>query len=438
MEKILLFLGFLVIYGLFLASSAVLVNRFLAKVKPTSMIENEILIIVPYLFFFAFVFIIGRFFNFHLVLLSILFSNIGLIFTAIVWNLIGSPKTPFKEIGGWAGGDFGMKNVWLTLFSQGLILILLIAFPILVGINFFSPASEEAIRLVVLKYSLILLLGSYALTLPVLTGVLSSGFIDEDTRARYFINQFSGLIAYSLFISLLYWIFNSGSAPGHNVQLGNLSFSLSPQVILVLMLFLLVFLVLPYFIGVQKAKRLKNDYLETTKRLLSNIIDAINLSDENTIVVKIAVLQKQIVAERNKLTESDIGIKTGLTFDGLTSEYGLHPNEVLLFKYYKIARPFDSRFGFYDLLNTSYQDLEELKNAELSLQNAGEKKQIQDKYIAHFQSFKDDLSKKEDSKGKSNPALWIGIIALLSPVFSQVISEFGKYLIEIFKNTPQP
>lgn len=185
MEKILLFLGFLLIYGLFLASSAVLVNRFLVKVKPTSMIENEILIIVPYLFFFAFVFIIRH------------------------------PK--------------------------------------------------KLIRLAVLKYSLILLLGSYALTLPVLTGVLSSGFIDEDTRARYFINQFSGLIAYSLFISLLYWIFNSGSAPGHNVQLGNLSFSLSPQVILVLMLFLLVFLVLPYFIGVQKAKRLKNDYLETTK-----------------------------------------------------------------------------------------------------------------------------------------------------------------------------
>lgn len=438
MEKILLFIGFLLVYGLFLATSAVLVNRFLVKVKPTSIIENEILIVVPYFFFFAFVFIIGRFFNLHLVLLSILFSNVGLIFTAIVWNLIGSPKTPFKEIGGWAGGDFGMKNVWLTIFSQGLILILLIGFPIMVGINFFSPASEEAIRLFVLKYSLILLLGSYVLTLPVLTGVLSSGFIDEDTRARYFINQFSGLIAYSLFISLLYWIFNSGSASDHNFQFGNLSFSLSPRVILIIMLFLLIFLVLPYFIGVQKAKRLKNDYLETNKRLLSNIIDAINLSDENTIVTKIAVLQKQIIAERIKLSESDKGIKTGLKYDDLKSEYELHPNELLLYKYYKIARTFDSRFGFYDILNTTYQDLEELKNSVLSQQNSEEKKQLQEKYIAHFRFFKDDLSKKEDSKGKSNPTLWIGIIALLSPVFSQVISEFGKYLIEIFKNTPQP
>jgi hypothetical protein len=160
-----------------------------------------------------------------------------------------------------------------------------------------------------------------------------------------------------------------------------------------------------------------------------------NLASENTIVSKIAGLQLQIVAEFNKLTESDNGIKAGLRFDELDSEVQLQKNEILLFRYYKIARAYDARFGFYDFLNSTYDDLEELKNVELSLQNSAEKKQLQEKYIVHFQSFKEDLSKKDDAKGKSNPTLWIGIITLLSPVFSQVISEFGKYLVEIFKST---
>ena len=110
MEKILLFFAFLLVYGLYLATSAIIINRFLTKIKKVSFVENELMIIVPYFFLFAFIFLIGRFFNLHLFTLSILFSNIGLLVTVIVWNLIGSPKVPFKEIGGWAGYDFGLKN----------------------------------------------------------------------------------------------------------------------------------------------------------------------------------------------------------------------------------------------------------------------------------------------------------------------------------------
>jgi hypothetical protein len=433
MEKLLLFLAFLVVYGLYLASSAILINRFLAKLKPASLIENEILIIVPYLFFFAFVFLIGRFFNLQLLTLSILFSNIGLIITVIVWNLIGSPLTPFKEISGWAGGDFAMKNIWLTLVSQGIVLLLFIVFPILIGIVFFSHSSEEAIRIDALKYSLILLLAAYILTLPILIGVLTSRFIDEDSRARFFINQFSGLIAYSLFVSLLFWIFNFGS-PGNAVQMGNLNLSLSPRLLMIIMSFMIVFLLLPYFIGIQRAKRLKSDFLETNRRLLSNIIEEINLSTEITIIAKIESLQKQIIDEFNKLSESDEGIKMGLRFDATNSENDLQPNEVLLYNYYKKARSYDSRFGFYDFLNDTYLDLEALKTLEFEQQNSTDKKLVQDKYIAHFKSFKDDLSTKNDAGGRSNPALWIGIITILSPVLSQVMSAVGKYLIDIFKN----
>jgi len=433
MEKILLFLAFLVVYILYIGSSAFLSNRLIGKVKKISFVENEILIVVPYVFFFAFIFLIGRFFNLQLFSLSILFSNIGFIITLVIWSLIGNPKTPFKEIGGWAGSDFGMKNAWLTLITQGIILLMLIAFPIVIGIQYFSESSQEVIRFMAIKYSLVLLLSSYVLVLPILIGVLSSSFIDEDTRARYFINQFSGLIAYSLFMSLLFWIFNLGKS-GHEIQIGNVNFSLSPQMFLILMGFFLAFLVLPYFIGIQKAKRLKNDFLATNTRLLGNIVDTINLSTPQNLISKIEELESQIITEYTNLVEADIGIKNGLHFDELKSEGELLPAETLQYRYYKVARPYDARFTFYDFLNDTYLKLEELKSLNINAKNPIDTVQLVDKYVAHFKNYKEELSKNEDTKSKSSPALWIGIITVISPIIAQIISELGKYLIEIYKN----
>jgi hypothetical protein len=430
MGKVLLFLAFLVVYGLYIWTSVMLLTRFVGNSKKSGFIENELMIVIPYFFFFAFVFIIGRFFNLHLFVFSILFANIGLIITSIIWSLIGSPKTPFKEIGGWAGGDFGLKNTWLTVVSQGFILLMFVAFPIVIGIRYFSLSDGDAIRTFALISSIILVLGAYVLSLPIFIGVITSSFIDEDTRARYFINQFSSVIAYSLFVSLLFRLFNWDSTEEH-IQLGNLNFSLSTPMFLILMGFILAFLILPYFIGVQKAKRLKNDFLEINKRLLSKIVETINLATDENLHEKIESLEKQLLAEFNMLVESDKGVGIGVRYDQLTSEKEVSSMEVLQFKYYKIARPFDTRFTFYDFLNDTYIKLEELKN--LNMSGGKQTEEIIDKYVTHFQTYKDDLSKKEDGKGKSNPALWIGIITVLSPFISQAMSEMGKYLMAIFK-----
>lgn len=432
MEKFLIFIGFLVVYGLYLTVSVYLISRFVNKMKKATFLENELLIVVPYLFFFAFVFLIGRFFDLHLLVLTILFSNAGLLITVIVWNLIGNPKTPFKEIGGWAGSDFAVKNTWLTVVSQVLSLLIIIAFPIFIGVVFFSSAPEELIRINVIKYSLILLLVSYLLTLPLILGVLSSSFIDEDTRARYFMNQFSGLIGYSLFISLLFWLFNQGKS-GHEIELGSLSFSVSPEVFLTILIFMLAFLFLPYFAGIQKARRLKNDFLEINKRLLNDIVDTINLAAEANLVEKIESLEQRVISEYTSLVGQDKGLATGIRFDGISSEDQVAPAEALQYKYYKIARPYDSRLAFYDFLNDTYQKLVELKDLEIAQKDAASRKLLADKYVGHFKDYRETLMKKDDAKGKSNPALWIGIMTILSPVFSQVISELGKYLINIFK-----
>lgn len=430
MEKILLFLAFLVVYGLYLWTSGVLIKRYLNKIKKSSFWENELLIVVPYLFFFAFIFVIGKFFNANLLLLSILFSNIGLIIITIIWNLIGNPETPYKEIGGWTGGDFGAKNPWVILVSQGIILILLVAFPFVLGVQFFTVSDAATIRILTMKFSLILLLGSYILSLPIYIAVLTASFIDEDTRARYFLNQFSGVIAYSLFVSLLFHLFSWGDTE-QLIELGSLSFSLSPKMFLILLGFIVLFLILPYFIGIQKAKRLKSDFLEINKCLLAKIIETVNLSTAQNLNEKIEYLENLLVTEYNKLVESDKGVALGVRYDAVNSAADVPQVEALQYQFYQQARKYDTRMVFYDFLNDTYQKLEELKT--MNQAGGAEREEMIEKYVAHFQAYKEDLSKKEEAKGKANPALWIGIITVLSPLISQVMSVIGKYLIDVFK-----
>ena len=138
MAKLLIFLAFVVLYGLYLVVTMLLLNKYLKKVSKINFLENEVLILIPNIFFFAAIFIIGRFINIQLLVIIVAGSNLGLLLTVVVWNLIGSPRSPYKEVAGWAGGDIGEKNRWMTLSASLISLVVLIAYPVVIGINYFS------------------------------------------------------------------------------------------------------------------------------------------------------------------------------------------------------------------------------------------------------------------------------------------------------------
>ena len=142
MQKFLVFIAFLVVYGLYFYLSYILFNKYIKDTKKDTILRQELLIIVPNVFLFAFLFIVGRFFSLNLLLMSIIFSNLGLIVSIIIWSLVGNPKTPYKSISGWAGSDFGFKNVGLTISTQILSLIIMVGSLLLSG-STFSPVHHR-------------------------------------------------------------------------------------------------------------------------------------------------------------------------------------------------------------------------------------------------------------------------------------------------------
>jgi hypothetical protein len=429
--KILLYLAFLLLYVLYIYFSVVLLNRIVNNTKSISFLENELIILIPNLFFFAFIFTIGQFFNLKLLLVSIAFANAGFILTLIVWSLLGSPKTPFKEIGGWASGDYTLKNQVVFSLSQYLGIAILVAFPVVIGLHYFTEPSVEINRIITLKYSLIFVLSSYVLLLPVVISILTSEFIDEDTRSRYLTNQFSSLLAYALFLSLLFWTFNQDTT-GTIVEMGNIRFVLSPEIILIILAFIFLFLILPYFIGIQKAKRLKRDQFNSYTRLLNETIEAINLATADTLPGRVDKVLKKMELEYEQLVNEDPGFKLGMQYSQVVSEDHLPNSEKLLFRYFQIARPYDARFQYYDSIDGVYRNLLEIKEVVPALDDKG-RDNLMEKYLNYFQDFKKELSAGLEVNQKTNPALWVGLMAILSPVFSFAIAEMGKYLIEILK-----
>ena len=432
MGNILLFILFLIVYLLYLWVSYFLFVKYVNKLKGDNLLDVELIIVVSNIFLFAFLFIIGQFFNLSLVVISILASNAGLLIAFIIWSLLGSPKVPYKAISGWAGYDFGVNNPKFYGIIQILSLLVIIAFPIVVGIYYFSAASLEGIRIFTLKSTLILILGSYLLLMPTIINVLSAPFIDEDSRSRYLIAQFSGLIPNALFVSLLFWVFGWSSGGGETT-IGNVSFTFNPYLFLALMLFFLLFLLLPYFIGVQKTKRLQQDLLQREEALLNNIVETVDLAAPQTIITKLEGLLQLVEKDFIELRENEKSVQTGLLFDNPDYIKNLRKDEVLTYAVYTKARPYDKRFIYYDFLNNTYVKLSELHTA-VSNENAwAQNEETLEAYSKYFKGKKEALEKSGEKNGKGNPALWMGIIALASPFISQLMTEVGKYLLEYFK-----
>ena len=406
--------------------------------REINLLETISASLIPFLFFFSSIFIIGRFINVQFILAIIIASSIGSILMIIVWNLIGgSPKSPNREIATWAGAaGRGLNNTWQVMIFFIPSIIITIAYPVIVGINYFSLDSNQEIQIMILKYSSIYILINHILALPISIIVLSSSFIDEDTRANVFLGNFGGLFSTSLFISILFWIFNMGTI-GSSFSLGNINLVYSPKLLIILTGYLFIFLVLPYFIGIQKAKRLKKDFLKTEISLLRKIIDEINLSTDKDIISKIKKIKKEINDKVKEFVSADTGVAVGIMLDNIEKEEDISvrmyaPN-TLTFYCYKIARSYDTRFKFYDFLKDIDSDITHLKKRlENEQLNREETTILCDKYVEHFKE--KEKIKENEKKEKPNPALWIGILFILSPLTGQILSEIGRYLIDIFKH----
>jgi hypothetical protein len=122
-------------------------------------------------------------------------------------------------------------------------------------------------------------------------------------------------------------------------------------------------------------------------------------------------------------------------YDDPNAVRNISSQEEFIYNCYTLARPFDTRFIYYDFLNDTYQKVVELKNRIANETNAATVKEVLGTYSAYFARRKKELNEHHDKHGDKSPVLWLGIVAIASPIVSQLVTEFGKYIITFLKGT---
>lgn len=260
---ILAFLGFLVVYVAWLWASNSLMNR----VKQSILVNEtfwsaELSNFLGLTAIFSFIFILSGYFDWRLVAAFFGAAQIGVVMSAVLGGLLGSSTSKWGARSAWAGAEFAMKHTLLMVGIMGLAMLIVIAYPVAAGISYFGlSAGEVPTRIFQYTLSMLFLVG-YPLVLFVLIGALVSENLDEETRTRFFINQLSTLVPNALWIALLFWSFGI-AGDGQKLSVGSVPLELSPLLLGVLIGFFVLTVLIPYFIGAQRAKQWRTTLLES-------------------------------------------------------------------------------------------------------------------------------------------------------------------------------
>ena len=190
MLKVLLFLSFLVAYGLW----TVLCARTLKKVQSDLLVgksfwSSEFMLLEGVVGFFGFIYLLSGLWSMKLVLLIFVVSHLGGLVSWFLSSILGaqSEKTGIRALS--AGKEIDIKYPVPMLVLGVSCSLMVLAYPVVAGILFFRHTWKTSVlQLLEVKYSLLLLnLSGYVLLVIVTSLMLASENLDEETRQRVFI-----------------------------------------------------------------------------------------------------------------------------------------------------------------------------------------------------------------------------------------------------------
>jgi hypothetical protein len=423
--KIVIFLGFLIIYTAWLIGNLKILQKFItASLYGNALMLTEMMLLLNIFGLLAFVWVLTGFFNFLLTAAILVGTHLSLIVTAVLWLLLGSPTDTWKAQSFFAGAEFAVTKKPLTNLFAIFSTLIVVGYPVAAGFIFFrySFHSERMTVLVFMATLLMLVLSSVSL-LPQSTWILGSKNISEETRARIMVAQLGGLISNALFLSMIFWSF--GISGRYHLKIGASSAASSPLIVVVLVVYFVLTVLLPYLAGSQRAKHWRATLLEKRRYWLEEILEALEFPNPAQHVPRLQHVRAQIAAEREHFAESDAMVKAGLEFD--QTDTIADPAVSVIFDVYKRVRATDPRMDYMDDLANFLEETDGIidqlagLDQEQRIDRSGELAGV---YRARKEDFKESIGSEKGGK----PLLWVGIVFLLSPILSQVLSEFGKWI----------
>jgi len=425
--KLIRFILFMITFTLWTYGVSKLWARFQESItqKGFSFWLQEIMVLFPLGGLFLFVFILSGYFDNKVFFGLVIASHLGIIISAVLWKLFGSIDSQWITRGLWAGAEFGMKNPWAIIPGGIISLLIFILYPIIMLIVYITyPILSPDSTIVIFRYTLLsLFIPGWISLSTTLIGVLSDKNLEENTRSRYLINQIGGLVPMALMLSLLFWTFKGTDQLSINILTPNTS------IVVIIIIFFVCSILLPYVIGTLHAKKWHIHLLEREKEWIAKTVDVLDFPVPSNYVPKLRVLCSDIEVDYRDFEASDLMVKRGIEILQGKEPEDLPGNVIFAFK---DSHDLDHRFKYVSFLEKLWEEIKSIIDEFEKMEKIEELKNLASSFSQHLHSRLTELGEEIKIKGTATPALLGGLSFIFIGIMSAILSGFGKWIIENF------
>lgn len=267
--KELILLVYIVMYAASLAATAKL-SRLLRGKQPSSFASQENGVLLRLIGLFLPLALLAGYFDFGLLLLYLAALQLGVALTLVMRTFAVEASPAPLKLTHWSDFEFHARHPVLALSSLVVLILCMVSEPIVSAVLLFSyeRPSEELTRLLILVS-----LGASLIVAPVghYLGAarLVSPQLDESTRADAAIRWIAHMVPFTLDMSIFLWALGWSSRATRRV--GGIGLSTSLPLVALVLAFLLLAVMLPYFVGVTRGKRQRTRFLRSEQHLLRQL-----------------------------------------------------------------------------------------------------------------------------------------------------------------------
>lgn len=425
MVKIIVFLVFLIAYALWAVGCFLITIKLQNDVlKGKSFLSGELMLLLTYAGFFGFIYLLSGLWSLRLLVLFLVAAHLGVLVAFLLNVALGAQSEKLGMHGLWAGKEIDIKFPRLSKAGQVLGGVIFFSYPVVAGILYFRHTwSSQALKILMVKSTLVLLiLGGYTVFVTIIMSILASENLDEDTRHRYLINQFGGMIPNALFVALAIWAFGIGG-PELPFDFAGARQTLSVRTLLLMFGFFAAFMLIPYVLGTLRAGRRKVTLLEKRRNYAAKVADILESPNGTLYVGKLNQLLDEISKTRAELINQDALL-------ALADEIERNPDQISaeakpLVNALEQTRDLDPRFKFLDDLSDLGKQVEETVS-DLQRRVGTNTEEAAGKWGDKFEKRKAELCEEIKAARNHRPIVIALLATAVGLVASGFLGEVGK------------
>ena len=303
-----------------------------------------------------------------------------------------------------------------------------IMYPLIAGYFYFTH-SANSIELTILIFKLnviIFMIIGLPFGIGIQTNILVSKDLDEESRKYVFVGAIAGLIPLILLFTLTFLGFRVAEFSVSHLPL---IFLIQLPIILIGIFF--IFVLLPYIIGFQRAKKYHLLLIDKQIDWYDKLLDILDFPTHQLYATKLNQFHTNLHDEINTFSSEDKEISLFIQIDqDLIPEELQYSQQIV--QAYRESRDLDLRFKYLDGINLLREQVEEIIQDLAEKENEEKREKAANVWAETYHSRKNKLFKEiENTKQTKSIGLAV-IVAIIAPVASVILAELGKLIWSIF------